>query len=120
MKIRWPVVCLSLLLFALILGSPQAAFARNDQERNDAPAFEGNPTGGFYGMDGPGGGGSGAPVIPPDEDLIRKVALPKERATTQLPIFGIGPSIWLPWLDVSRVIDYTARLSKDPNSGIRR
>lgn len=64
MKIRWSVVCLLVFVFALVLGSPQAAFARNVKKVDMPPEFEGDPGGGWYGMDGSGGGGISSPSIP--------------------------------------------------------
>ena len=50
MKIRWLVVCLLIFVFALVLGSPQAAFARNIKKVDMPPVFEGDPNGGFIGI----------------------------------------------------------------------
>jgi hypothetical protein len=62
MKIRWVGWCLLVTVVALLVGAPGEAFARNDQQRDMPPAFEGDPSGGMLGaVDIPGGGGAASP-----------------------------------------------------------
>ena len=120
MKIRWPVACLVVFFLTLNLGFPQAAIARNDQQRNEAPGFEGNPTGGFYGVDGNGGGGSGEVSDLPDDQRLPEPRIRVIALATEIYLGSVGPAVWLPWIDVLRVGEYATFGARTTNSGTGR